>query len=280
VATYDDSRYTYEQASLSYDGLWLATPLAGTQPASSGTLTAVVTYRRALAGAQPVAAGSGTLSTHITYHRTLTGAQPSGSGTLTRRLLAYRALYGDQPEPGAALSRKAQYKIGITGIQDPSTGALSRRATLHIRLTGAAPSGTGTLIYGLYYRRTITGFQPMTFTIRYEEPGVTYNQGGLFYEYIDPGYLFYTHATKRALSGLQGGLSGTLSWVWNPYIWAEYQTFVYDRPEYTLYLSVETDDAEVRYAPDISVEHEDDHVEIVYIDPAPIVHRRVKGVGP
>src|SRR5262245_42522807 len=148
VFLYEEPGYTYEDVRLVYEGGAAAT----------------LTYRRLfiLRGVQP--AGSGSLSWRPTsFRRQLTGDQPAGAWQLTRAATWHRTVLGQQDLGGwrHLYLETHRHWPPLASTQPPATGEL---ATHRI------------------FKRTLPGFQPWPYTIRYEEPGVTYEEAGRYYE--------------------------------------------------------------------------------------------------
>lgn len=135
-STTTDLRPWVEFADLSFDEI----PLAGNQPAATGTLT-VKTFET-LAGDQPAATGS--IASQLIVTVALAGDQPAPTGALTQKYLI--SLTGDQPAPTGALTQK--YFIALAGDQPAASGALSPLRLVSLSGDQPAPSGTvaGSLI--------------------------------------------------------------------------------------------------------------------------------------
>jgi hypothetical protein len=143
----------------------------------------------------------------------------------------------------------------LTGNQDPATADLGNVDQSH---------------------KTLLGNQPASLDIRYEEPGVLYNEPVYSYEFREAGFLTYRLHALRTLLGNQPAPSGTLAWKFSPYIWALYRTSVTDRVAGTQYNArVNTQDTEIRYRPDVSEEHDDSNQEIVYREHPPRPYTKV-----
>lgn len=274
---YDDSRYTYDDPRITYDGTYLAPALTGAQPSGSGALTTKRTYRVALAGAQP--AGSATLSQQVVYTRTLTGDQPAGSGLVNVRSFAIAALAGTQPPPSGELAGKALHHVLLEASQPEASGGIALARTVYRRtLVGFQAPASGIIpTYKASYKRTLAGsqdfptgylaprpfriyrvhlegFQPVSISIRYEEPGITYEHPGVTYEDRTPGQLFWWVLHKRLLEGMQPPSEGTVDWAWNPYVWAQYHLSITDRPESVQYqFDLDADDFTITYDVDDAV---------------------------
>ena len=291
TAIYDDSRLTYDSLSVGYDGYGLVA-VASDQPAPVGALTARLDARRALAGAQPAATGQLTRQHRfqvrrldgtqpvspalLTFRRlySLYGDQPTGSGDLSwRSTLSHRWLDGIEPAGSAELTRTVFWHWwAVEGTQLAGLSELYLRRMFKRTLQGAQPPDSGQLTTHNVYKRTLTGHQPIVYVVRYEEPNVTYEQFGRYYETQDPASLFWDRHTYAALAGEQPAASGELAWVWTPYVWSQYETFVRQLPEGVAYVTpVETDDGDVRYDARVQVEQADGGVEIVYRVRAPRV---------
>lgn len=125
TVTYADSRYTYADAFLTYDGTYVVPTLTGSQFAGSGTLTrGLVALSRTLTGTLP--AGTGALTLTLVRGRILTGIQAAGTGTLTRIAAHPRFLQGVQLAGTGTLTRSsAAFRRTVQGVQPYATGILS-----------------------------------------------------------------------------------------------------------------------------------------------------------
>lgn len=156
---YNDARTTYDQANLTYNGMWLA-PLAGAQPAATGQLTTVHKLFRSLSGAQPAA--TATLAGGRKILRSLTGAQSPATATLTRSQRRFSGLSGSQPYATALLATRTAVKRTLTGAQPYPTGALP--STIRARktaLAGAvASAASGVVTDRVVIFKPVSGSQP------------------------------------------------------------------------------------------------------------------------
>jgi hypothetical protein len=295
VPTYDDSRLTYNDSRFTYQGLYVYGPLAGAQPAGSGTLVAHKTTHVTLTGAQP--SGTGQLLQQATVKQQLAGAHPAGSGSLTTRLFkpvtlggnvqpagtgalfvnqTYQShLTGNHPPPTGQLLQRATYRRTLTGSQPPASGALTQRVSYHVLLAASQPSDSGELGRSYIHRVTLTGVQPVISPITYNEAGYTYEDATLLYEVAQAGFLVWWVLHPRILEGYQpaidADLSVELTWKWNPYVWAQYVLSITDRPEAVTYeVALDADDHTITYDVDEGGLHDD----VVYRVGGPRIYTR------
>lgn len=260
MPTYDDVRHVYDNPRLTYDGKYIADPLLGAQPSPTGQLTARVTYKRTLTGAQPSA--TATLTYRSVKLVQLSGAQPAGSGTAYPLHHYIETVTGDQPSGSGQLTQRATYRRLLTGEQPPSSGELTPRATFRRLVVGVQSPASGMLATLYIHRVLLTGFQPMLYSIHYDEPSITYDMAGIVYdEGGESGKLSWWVFRYRILEGLQSPPEGALGWKWNPYVWALYELSITDRPETTQYnFQLDADDYETTY----DVDEADLHDDVVY----------------
>lgn len=178
--SYDDDPANAAKLHIEYTAAGGETrSLAGSQPASTGTLARIEKALRALAGSQPLATGTltrifgrprslagnqpsatGTLVAVLITSRSLAGAQPSATGTLTRIEKAIRALSGAQPAAVGTIVRIEKAVRTLAGSQPAGTGTLSRIEKALRALAGDQPAGTGTLVRIEKALRALAGNQP------------------------------------------------------------------------------------------------------------------------
>jgi hypothetical protein len=130
--------------------------VAGSQPASTATLTRSKQWIRSGAGSQPSA--TATLVRSQQFPRTGTGSQPNATGDLARSHQRARTAAGAQPAASGALSTHAAVSRAAAGSQPSASGALSRiRAS---EPSGSQPAATGTLARIISVARLLAGDQP------------------------------------------------------------------------------------------------------------------------
>jgi hypothetical protein len=297
---YNDPRFAYE-AAVTYNGTILVPAQTGTQPTPSGSgqLQARLRAKRSLTGVQPgpsgvvtarhltlttvvglQPAGTGTLGPHLkTPHVALTGLQPvvAGAGQLTQQITYRVTLTGDQPAGSGQVVHHSRFVRTLTGLQPiaPGAGQLTRKVTYRRVVAGTQPvvPGAGQLDHHRCYYVHLTGFQPSAPTITYEQAGVLYDDPRYTYEVNEAGQLRWRVFFKRVLQGLQPwGDEAGVHWFWNPYIWAQYQSYVDTAP--VLYIAhIDTEYDDVRYDLDEQALHAS-APEVAYVFKGPRLYTR------
>lgn len=135
----------------------LAIDLAGSQPASTGAIAAQQTLAISLSGSQPASTGS--LSAVQTLLVSLSGDQPASTGAISAQALIAVSLTGDQPASAGAISSVSLLLVSLTGDQPSSTGAISAQSIVAIDLAGSQPASTGALSV-LQTGKILSGNQP------------------------------------------------------------------------------------------------------------------------
>ena len=132
--------------------------LAGSQPASTGTLVRVEQAPRAVAGGQPAATGA--LARIEQALRALAGDQPTATGILTRVFGQPRSLSGDQPESTGDLASVWEGVRALAGAQLAAAGTLATKLTAFKSLVGDQPAATGILTRIRNSVHALAGSQP------------------------------------------------------------------------------------------------------------------------